>query len=186
MPKVWTDTLAGHKAAVRQAVIDAVASLSEEHGITGLTMSQIANEAGISRATLYKYFAAPEEVVLAWHAATVERHVALLRAALDESEPGQQLRTVLAAFAHLSRRSDGAVAAALHESPHLRAAEHHVRLLVAEAIEAAAAAGEVRTDVPAGELVDFCLAALKSASGCRSRAARDRLAVVTYDALRRH
>ncbi len=56
MPRIWSETIAAHRDAVRDATLDATAALVAEHGLTGVTMSQIAKESGIGRATLYKYF----------------------------------------------------------------------------------------------------------------------------------
>ncbi len=56
VPKLWNDTIAAHRRAVRDATLDTTAALVAEHGLAAVTMSQIAEETGIGRATLYKYF----------------------------------------------------------------------------------------------------------------------------------
>ncbi|HET7480249.1 MAG TPA: helix-turn-helix domain-containing protein, partial [Rubrobacteraceae bacterium] len=71
MPKLWNETIEAHRRAVHDAILDATAVLVAEHGLLSVTMSRIAEETGIGRATLYKYFPDVEAVLLAWH----ERHV---------------------------------------------------------------------------------------------------------------
>ena len=55
VPKLWSDTIAQHRHAVREAILDTTWALVTEHGLLSVTMSQIAEEAGVGRATLYKY-----------------------------------------------------------------------------------------------------------------------------------
>ena len=54
MPKLWTETIDEHRRAVRDATLDATGALVAEHGLASVTMSRIAEETGIGRATLYK------------------------------------------------------------------------------------------------------------------------------------
>src|SRR6516225_10322457 len=56
VPKLWTQTLEEHRRAVHDATLDTTAALVHEHGLAAVTMSKIAAETGIGRATLYKYF----------------------------------------------------------------------------------------------------------------------------------
>jgi hypothetical protein len=56
VPKLWNETIEAHRAAVREATLDTAAALVAEHGLRSVTMSQIAEQTGIGRATLYKYF----------------------------------------------------------------------------------------------------------------------------------
>src|SRR4051812_5802487 len=65
MPKIWSQTIEAHRDAVREATINATAALVAEHGLTGVTMSQIAKDTGIGRATLYKYFPDVESILRA-------------------------------------------------------------------------------------------------------------------------
>jgi len=57
---------------VRDAILDSIWALVTEHGLMSVTMSQIAEETGIGRARLYKYFPDVEAILAVWH----ERHVA--------------------------------------------------------------------------------------------------------------
>lgn len=54
MPRIWSQPIDAHRDAVREATINAAAALVAKHGLTGVTMSQIAKDTGIGRATLYK------------------------------------------------------------------------------------------------------------------------------------
>ena len=47
MPKLWTDTIDTHRQAVRNATLDATEALVAERGLLSLTMSQVAERAGI-------------------------------------------------------------------------------------------------------------------------------------------
>src|SRR4051794_32898559 len=72
VPKLWTETVEAHRGAVRDAIMAAAAELVAERGPASVTMSQVAAEAGIGRATLYKYFPDVTAILVAWH----DRHVA--------------------------------------------------------------------------------------------------------------
>ncbi len=67
MPKLWNETIEAHSRAVRDAILETTWALVAEHGLRSVTMSQIAEETGIGRATLYKYFPDVEAILLAWH-----------------------------------------------------------------------------------------------------------------------
>ncbi len=56
VPRLWSETIEDHRREVRAAILDATWALVTERGLTSVTMSQIAEETGIGRATLYKYF----------------------------------------------------------------------------------------------------------------------------------
>ncbi len=186
MPKLWNDTISEHRHAVRDAVLDAAAALVHEHGLTGVTMSQLAVAAGIGRATLYKYFPDVQAVLLAWHERQVGGHVQQLAAARDAAgEPLDKLAAVLRTYALIGHRHHGtALAAALHRGPHLAEAEQHLHALIRDLIADSASAGGARADVDATELALFCQHALRAAADLSSEAAVDRLVAVTIAALR--
>lgn len=186
MPKIWSETIAAHRDAVREATLDATAALVAEHGLTGVTMSQIAKESGIGRATLYKYFPDIESIVVAWHERQIAAHLHRLAEASESARPGDRLETVLRTFAQLSRRDPhgGDLANALHRSDHVVHAHAHLNGFVTDLIRQAAERGEVRGDVPAEELAAYCLHALTAAGSTHSEAALDRLLAVTLDGLR--
>ena len=60
------------KAERRNAILDAAESLFLEHPDRMASVSEVANEAGVAKGTVYLYFPGKEEMLLALH----ERHVA--------------------------------------------------------------------------------------------------------------
>ena len=46
VPKLWNATIEGHRREVRDAILDTAAALAAEHGLTAVTMSQIAEGPG--------------------------------------------------------------------------------------------------------------------------------------------
>src|SRR5229473_1582571 len=85
VPRLWNETIEEHRHAVREATLDATAALVAEHGLRSVTMSQIAAETGIGRATLYKYFPDVDAILLAWHKRQVSGHLAELGAVRDQA-----------------------------------------------------------------------------------------------------
>jgi AcrR family transcriptional regulator len=172
MPKLWTDTVATHRQQVRQAVLDAAGHLVARDGLWAVSMSRLAEVAGIGRATLYKYFDDVEEVLAAWHARQVSAHLTDLTAvAARPGEASARLRAVLERYAHICvqrSRHGGDVAAAMHRAPGIDDQHRQLQELMTGLIQEAASAGTVRADVPAEQLAGFCLAALTAASPATS------------------
>src|SRR4030095_13299794 len=99
MPKLWHETMAAHRRGVRDAILHTAATLATERGLHAVTMSEIAEQAGIGRATLYKYFPDVEAILVAWHDAHVAEHLAHLAAARGVgADPGARLAAVLEAY----------------------------------------------------------------------------------------
>ncbi|MEH1058030.1 TetR/AcrR family transcriptional regulator [Micromonospora sp. CPCC 206171] len=186
MPKLWTDTIEAHRAAVRDATLDATAALVAEHGPTGVTMSRIAEVTGIGRATLYKYFPDVQAILIAWHERQVTRHLThLVEVADSTADPVPRLHTVLHTYARMSRhRHGGDLAAMLHRGPHVDSAHQQLSTFVADLLTAAADAGAVRDDIPTGELAAYCLHALAAASTLDTDDAVTRLVTLTLTGLR--
>jgi AcrR family transcriptional regulator len=186
VPKLWNDTIEEHRRAVHMAILDTAASLTAQHGLTGVTMSQIAQATGIGRATLYKYFPDVEAILMAWHERQVTGHLHELAAIGEQGDdPGQRLHAVLRAYARIQHEHHGHdLAAVLHRGEHMVSARQHLRGFLAGLLAEATAAGQVRDDVAPGELADFCLHALTAAGGLPSKAAVDRLVTVTLAGLR--
>lgn len=184
MPKLWNETIETHRDAVRGAVLDAAARMAG-HGAAGVTMSAIAQEAGIGRATLYKYFPDIESIMLAWHERQIQAHLnELLRIKGQTVGARQQLEAVLHAYAFLSRSGHNeADSARLHQGAHAGRAHQHLTTFLAEIIAEGAGAGVFRADVRPDELAAFCLHALGAAAGSSSHEAVLRLVKVTMDAL---
>ena len=187
MPRIWSETIAAHRDAVRDATLDATAALVDSRGLTGLTMSQIARQSGIGRATLYKYFPDIESILAAWHERHICEHLRQLAAVSEATAPAERLEAVLRAYVARSgqrRPHSGDLAAALHQGEHVGRAHAHLDEFIAALISEAAARGEVRADVPAAELAAYCLHALTASAALPSAAAVDRLVGVTLAGLR--
>lgn len=185
MPKLWNQTVETHRDAVRASVLDAAACLVAAHGVTGVTMSAIAQAAGIGRATLYKYFPDVESIVLAWHERQVDAHLTRLIQIRDQTAGiRQQTEAVLRAYAFLSNGGHGdADAARLHQGGHAVRAQRNLHGFLAGLLKEGADAEVFRTDVAAEELASFCLHALEAAAGLNEHDAVLRLVKVTLDAL---
>ena len=186
MPKIWNETIAAHRDAVREATLDATAALVAEYGLTGVTMSQIAKESGIGRATLYKYFPDIESILAAWHERHIAGHLRQLAEISEQAEdPGRRLEAVLRVYATLSQehRDQSELASLLHHGEHAMRARQHLREFVMALISEAAQRGEVRDDIPPAELATYCPHALTAASSMPDDAALDRLLALTLGAL---
>lgn len=190
MPRLWVDTIEAHKRSVRYAIMDTAASLVNQHGLRSVTMAQIAEECGIGRATLYKYFPDVEAILLAWHESRVTSHLQLLADLRDRADgPRARLEAVLRAYAlHQHERVEhndhhAELAALVHQGPHVVQAQDHLVAFVRDLLAEAARAGAVRDDVPADELALYCLQALAAASSLHSKAAVLRLLAVTLAGL---
>ena len=189
MPKLWTETIEAHRREVHDAILDTTAALVAEHGLRSVTMSQIAEQVGIGRATLYKYFPDVGAILATWHERQLTGHLAQLTEAAARAEgPYQRLEAVLETYALIqheyreAHRSE--LAAHLHQAGHVTRAQQHLRHLVRDLVTDAAAAGQIRGDVAADELAAFCLHALAAATSLPSKAAVRRLVQVTLAGLR--
>jgi AcrR family transcriptional regulator len=180
MPKLWNDTVDAHRRAVREATLDATAALVDAHGLMAVTMSRIAQETGIGRATLYKYFPDVEAILLAWHERQITSHLQHLHDVCNRSGERGRLSAVLEAYALMIRqRPHNELAAVLHGGPHLVQAEQHLIEFLDDLLREGAQRGEVRQDVAPTELARYCLHALTAAGSLPSHAAVRRLVQVT-------
>lgn len=186
VPKLWDETIDTHRRAVREAILDTTAALAAAHGPLSVTMSQIAEETGIGRATLYKYFPDVEAILIAWHERQIAGHLQQLADIRDHTDgTGRRLEAVLNAYALIRHEHHNAeLAALLHRGEHIARAEQHLRDFLQDLLTEAAKKGEVRDDVAPGELASYCLHALTAASTMPSKAAVRRLVNVTLAGLR--
>ena len=189
MPKLWNDTIKTHRHEVREAVLDATAALVSQGGLLSVTMAQIAEETGIGRATLYKYFSGVEEILFAWHERQVGRHFKQLVEIRNQAgDAGERLADVLEAYALIARDSaehqDADLAALLHRDEHLARAQNHLKDLIKDLLIEAVEVGLVRGDIAPDELAAYCLHALAAARSLPSKTAVRRLVTVTLAGLR--
>jgi AcrR family transcriptional regulator len=189
VPKLWNATIEAHRREVRDATLDTTAALVAEHGLRAVTMSQIAEETGIGRATLYKYFSGVEAILFAWHERQISRHLEHLAEVRDQAgDAAGRLEAVLEAYALMSHQSRGhhhsEQAAFLHRDEHVARAQQQLRSIIRNLLTESAETGNVRDDVAPDELASYCLHALAAAGGLSSKAAVRRLVAVTLAGLR--
>lgn len=183
MPKLWNETIASHRNAVRDAILETSWTLVAEHGLRAVTMSKIAEDVGIGRATLYKYFPDVEAILVAYHEQHVAAHLEQLAAL--RNGPGSaldRLSAVLERYAFIAyRRRHGAeeLGALLHRDENVACAEQRLVDLFQGLLAETAAAGSVRDDIAPAELAPYCLHALAAAGGMPDEAAVRRLVSVT-------
>ncbi len=185
MPKLWNETIDAHRRAVRDAILETTWTLVAEHGLLSVTMSRIAEETGIGRATLYKYFPDVEAILLAWHERQVTGHLEHLAEVRDQAgEAGERLEAVLEAYALISHEHHGTeLAALLHRGDHVARAQQQVSDLIRDLLTEGAETGDLRDDVAPDELASYCLHALTAAARLPSKAAVRRLVTVTLAGL---
>jgi AcrR family transcriptional regulator len=188
LPRLWSETIETHRREVRDAILGTTVALVAEHGLLAVTMSQIAEETGIGRATLYKYFSDVEAILLAWHEHQITGHLGYLAEVRDHAgDAGERLAAVLEAYALISYESHGhrntELAALLHRGHQIARAKHQLRNMIRDLLTEAANAGDVRDDVAPDELASYCLHALTAASSLTSKAAVRRLVTVTLAGL---
>jgi AcrR family transcriptional regulator len=165
---LWSETIASHRETVRTTILDTAWRLVSERGLAAVTMSLIAEQAGIGRATLYKYFPDTEAILLAWHEEQVGRHLEQLAAVRATApDPVEGLKAVLFAYAQIARHRGGHpddLAGFLHRGANLEPAQQRLNLLVTDLIADAAAVGAVRADTNSTQLASFALHALAAAA----------------------
>ena len=189
MPKLWSETIREHRQTVYDAILGTTWALVAERGLLGVTMTQIAEAAGIGRATLYKYFPDVESILVAGHARHVAGHLEQL-VALRERTSGaeERLVAVLEAYAliahHRERHGTQEVAALVHRGEHVAPVQQELLDLFRSLIGDVAGIGRLRDDVAPAELASYCLHALSGASALPDEAAVRRLVQVTLAGLR--
>jgi AcrR family transcriptional regulator len=189
MPKLWNETIEAHRREVRGAILDTTAALVGEHGLLSVTMSQIAEETGIGRATLYKYFSDVEAILHDWHQRQIIGHLDHLAEVRDQAgDAGERLEAVLEAYALISHASHGhhntELAAFLHGDERVAHAERQLRNMIRDLLIEGAKSGDLRDDVAPEELASYCLHALTAARSLPSKAAVRRLVTITLVGLR--
>lgn len=183
VPRLWSQTIEAHRREVRDAIMETTAGLVEGHGLRSVTMSQIATETGIGRATLYKYFPRVDAILLAWHERQIEGHLDRLVEARDGAgNAAERLKAVLETYAAIIREThrprQTELGMFLHRDEHVAHARHRLHQFVSTLLARGVETGDVRSDVAPDELAAYCLHALTAAGRLPSQAAVDRLVVV--------
>ncbi len=189
VPRLWNQTIEAHRREVRRAILDTTWALVTEHGLLSVTMTQIAEETGIGRATLYRYFPDVEAILFACHQRHVSGHLQRLSELRDQTgDAAERLEAVLQAYALIShyREQHGTeeLAALVHRGEHVARAQQQIFDLIRDLLTEVAETGALRNDVAPDELASYCLHALTAAASLPSEAAVRRLVTVTLAGLR--
>lgn len=190
MAKSWHETVGEHRRDVRDAIVQASWSLVHDKGPLAITMADVAERAGVSRATLYKYFASVEEILSTAHGEQVKAHLTRLDEAMAASpDPLSALTTLIeqyAEIAHVRARNGGPDLHGLlrkgsrHEDDEAKLLELFTRV-----ISGAQATGEIRADARPEELAAYSVAAL-AAAGQLPRSSLPSLTATVLAGLRAH
>jgi AcrR family transcriptional regulator len=186
---LWSDTVEAHRRDVRQAVMDTTWRLVTDHGLLAVTMSRIAEEVGVGRATLYKYFPDVEAILFAHHHQHVVHHLTQLRAVRDQADdPVEGLRAVLTGYAqicrHRQQHGTDELMRLLHRGTDADLSHQQLDDLIAELIASASADSDaVNAGVAPGELASYCRHALEAASTLTTDQAVDRLVAMVLRGL---
>ena len=86
MPKIIGESLASHREITRSRLFEALGSLMAEQSFESITMSQIAERAGVGRTAVYNYFADMGELLVAYALDETERFLNELRVGLEGIE----------------------------------------------------------------------------------------------------
>jgi AcrR family transcriptional regulator len=189
VPRLWNQTIEAHRRDVHDAILDTTVALVAEHGLRSVTMSQIAEQTGIGRATLYKYFPDVEAILVTWHNRHVSAHLQQLAAVRDQrNDPGERLEAVLHAYALIAHgmsqhRYGIEFDALVHRDEHIAHAQRQLRGLIRDVLTEAAEAGGIRDDIAPDELANYCLHALDAAGRLTSKTAVRRLVNLTLAGL---
>lgn len=184
MPKIWEDTVDAHRDAVKEAIAKATAKLVHRDGVTGLTMSAIATEAGVGRATLYRYVKDAKAALELWQAYGIEFHIQQLNDIATTAPADRRLAAVLERYALNRQHRHGPAHSDLrHSDALLSPARKEVRRLVTELLIAESMRGNVRTDMPPDHLAAYAVAAMDAASDLPTPHAARHLAQLVHTSL---
>jgi AcrR family transcriptional regulator len=140
-------------------IVHAALALINEHGLGGVTMSQVADAAGVARQTLYNRYGDIDSIV----ATTIERHnqesLDLLASAITVTEsPEDRLEQLVRHFASIGAHSHhsvdllGALASELRAGldAYRHAIEEHIRAIIDEGMRADNFRSDLSLDIDTG------------------------------------
>ncbi len=91
----WTNVTEAYRNGQRASIAHTAMTLLIEGGGSGLSMSALAQSAGISRPTLYRYYPDMESVLVGVAELVAQHDEAFAAEVLAEADPRQQLRAFL-------------------------------------------------------------------------------------------
>ena len=86
MPRISAATNAAQRENTKRAILDSFGEILYNRGLSGLTMTDVAKNAGIGRTAVYNYFADMGELLVAYALDETERFLNELRVGLDGIE----------------------------------------------------------------------------------------------------
>lgn len=95
MPRISEATIAEHRCRTETDLLDAWGSLMSEHGYADITLTLVAEHAGVARNTVYGYFADKEALLLAYLDREVARFMEQASAAVRAEESAADRLRVL-------------------------------------------------------------------------------------------
>ncbi len=178
------ESVDAHRRHMRQVVLDATAAVVAEHGLDGLTMARIAARAGVAEVRLRRHFGDLDAIMRAWHDRQLGAHLAFVADAGDQIDGVmRRLDAVLRAYAAIMHQTHEHRAtdrwAELHQDEHHVHARRHLLDLIRSLLTEGVATGEIRDDVPADDLADYCVRTLFDAGDHSSAAAVRQLVTET-------
>jgi TetR/AcrR family transcriptional regulator, mexCD-oprJ operon repressor len=147
-----------------EAILDGAERLLQRHEQPSILA--VANEAGVSRPTVYAHFGDRERLL----EALVERAVRRAMTAIESAEPERGpavdalKRLIAASWKHVAHNEDIAHAAAELSAHAMRRSHETARGVILKVIERGRHEGAFRTDVTAGWQVTTCLAMIHAAA----------------------
>ena len=100
MPKIIGESLTSHRELTRARLFEALGSLMGEQSFESITMSQIAERAGVGRTAVYNHFADKEVLLLAYMREVTGEFARVLTQRL-EAEPDPLMRLRIYIRSHL-------------------------------------------------------------------------------------
>ena len=105
MPKIIGESLASHRELTRTRLFDALGSLMAEQPFESITMSQIAERAGVGRTAVYNHFADKAVLLLAYMRQVTEEFTSVLSERLStEPDPLMRLRLYIRSHVQMTSR----------------------------------------------------------------------------------
>jgi AcrR family transcriptional regulator len=152
------------------------------------SLREIAREAGVGIATLYRHFPTREALVAAVYADQVDRLTAGARELLSALPPAEALRRWMDLFGDWIATKDGMLSTllAMIESDEIAHAQTHTVLIAAieDMLRAGHATGELRSDVTAEDIAAHLIGIFTVAPLPEHAARADRLLAVLMHGLR--
>ena len=174
-PAARSDERQGLRERQRQArgeaILEAAFALIVEKGYDALTMEEVAARVGISRQTLYHHFASREDILLRAVLTLMDQGIAVIHSFDPAQAPVERLKGVARWMLESRFGPTRAALVKVRHSlmtvksrPEYQLAFERRAAALAEIVEAAQDAGELRADLPSRLIVQMLLGLVSDAS----------------------